>query len=341
MNGRAEPTLADVAKEAGVSLTTVSRVLNNRGYLSQATKDAVAAAIRKLGYRPNQVARALHGKRTQTIGLIVPTVALPFFGEVAVEVENALAEHGYRILICNSLGKPERERDYLELLVGNRVDGIIAGAHNEDLEEYHSIRMPIVTLDRSLSPRIPNVRCDNEAGGRMATERLLKGGSLRPALLTSRSHPLNLRERGYRAACAEAGVEPVVLEVPFHTPEAERPALVAERLDGVIGMIDAVFATDDLAAAEVLEWARRRDIPVPDNLRVIGFDATSALRRALPGLTTIRQPIPLMAKEAVRLLLERIDAPRSAPIDEGGAAAEEATATTVEFPVELVEGWTA
>ncbi len=340
VNRRSEPTLADVAQEAGVSLTTVSRVLNDRGYLSQATKDKVAEAIRVLGYRPNQVARALHGKSTQTIGLIVPTVSLPFFGELTVEIENALADHGYRILICNSLGRSDREREYLDLLVGNRVDGIIAGAHNEDLDEYDSIRMPIVTIDRALSPRITNIRCNNEEGGRMATRRLLERGARRPALLTSRSHPQNLRERGYRRVLAEAGIEPIVLEVPFHTPIAERPALVAERLDGAADMIDAVFATDDLAAAEVLEWARQRDIEVPRDLRVIGFDGTTALRRALPGLTTIRQPLDKMARAAVDVLLERIAAPRS-PIDEDGAGTDDAGARTIEFPVTLLEGWTA
>lgn len=339
-----EPTLADVAREAGVSLTTVSRVLNNRGYLSQATKDKVAAAIQHLGYRPNQVARSLHGKSTQTIGLIVPTVALPFFGELAVEIENALAEHGYRILICNSMGRSDRERDYLDLLVGNRVDGIISGAHNEDLDEYHSIRMPLVTIDRTLSPRIPNVRCENEAGGRMATRRLLDAGARRPALLTSRSHPLNLRERGYRSVLEEAGIEPIVLEVPFHTPAQERPILVAECLDGAAEMIDAVFATDDLAAAEVIEWARQRDLEIPRDLRVIGFDGTGTVRRALPGLTTIRQPLDLLARKAVEILVEQIASPRSTKRDGGGdplADEDEAIALTVEFPVTLIEGWTA
>ncbi|MBE6482099.1 MAG: LacI family transcriptional regulator, partial [Actinomyces ruminicola] len=141
---RREPTLADVAEVAGVSLTTVSRVLNNRGYLSQATKDRVAKAITQLNYRPNQVARALHGKSTNIIGVIVPTVALPFFGELAAEIENALADHHYRMLVCNSMGRADREREYLDLLVSHRVDGIISGAHNENLEGYQTVRMPLV-----------------------------------------------------------------------------------------------------------------------------------------------------------------------------------------------------
>ena len=215
-----EPTLADVAELAGVSLTTVSRVLNNRGYLSEKTKKNVADAIETLGYRPNSLARALHGKRTQTVGLIVPAVSLPFFGELAVEVENALADAGYRILICNSMGRADREREYLSLLVGNRVDGIISGAHNEGLGEYDTIRMPLVTIDRELSPSIPNVRCANEEAGAMATRALIEGGCRHPLLLTSRSGPRNLREAGYRAEIERASLTPRVVTVPFDTPTA-------------------------------------------------------------------------------------------------------------------------
>lgn len=104
----------------------MSRVLNNRGYLSQRTKDRVAQAIEELNYRPNEVARALLGQRTKMIGVIVPTVALPFFGEVVVSLEHALEQHGYRLLLCNSLGRADLEREYLDLLISNRVDGIIS-----------------------------------------------------------------------------------------------------------------------------------------------------------------------------------------------------------------------
>lgn len=330
-----EPTLADVAAHAGVSLTTVSRVLNNRGYLSQATKDKVAAAINALGYRPNQVARALHGSATQTIGLIVPTVALPFFGEIAAEVENALAEHDYRTLICNSLGRADRERSYLDLLVGHRVDGIISGAHNEDLPEYGSIRMPLVTIDRQLAPTIPNVRCCNQEGGQIATQLLLDRGAERPALLTSRSGAHNLRETGYRKVLAAAGVEPLVLTVDFHTPAAQRQELVNARLDEVADQVDAVFATDDLTAAEALTWASARGRKVPGEFKVVGFDGTMALRRALPQLTTIQQPIAAIAQDAVEILLAQIQA-----VAEGGDLIGDEPVPPIELPVRLVEGST-
>lgn len=332
-----EPTLADVAELAGVSLTTVSRVLNNRGYLSEKTKKNVADAIETLGYRPNSLARALHGKRTQTVGLIVPAVSLPFFGELAVEVENALADAGYRILICNSMGRADREREYLSLLVGNRVDGIISGAHNEGLGEYDTIRMPLVTIDRELSPSIPNVRCANEEAGTMATRALIEGGCRHPLLLTSRSGPRNLREAGYRAEIERAGLTPRVVTVPFDTPTPQRFAMVRDALDEAraTAPVDGVFATDDLAAAEVLEWARTRNLSVPADLSIIGFDGTETMRRALPHLATIRQPIEDIARAAVSILLDQIEgkAPRSSS-DEAGAP----RAQTVEFSGTLIQG---
>ncbi|MBS5000084.1 MAG: LacI family DNA-binding transcriptional regulator [Actinomyces sp.] len=332
-----EPTLADVAELAGVSLTTVSRVLNNRGYLSEKTKKNVADAIKTLGYRPNSLARALHGKRTQTVGLIVPAVSLPFFGELAVEVENALADAGYRILICNSMGRADREREYLSLLVGNRVDGIISGAHNEGLDEYNTIRMPLVTIDRELSPSIPNVRCANEEAGTMATRALIEGGCRHPLLLTSRSGPRNLREAGYRAEVERAGLTPLVVTVPFDTPTPQRFAMVRDALDEAHAEapVDGVFATDDLAAAEVLEWARTRNLTVPTDLSLIGFDGTEAMRRALPRLATIRQPIGDIARAAVSILLDQIEGKASrSSSDEAGAS----PAPTVEFSGTLIPG---
>ena len=330
-----EPTLADVARVAGVSVTTVSRVLNDRGYLSQDTRDRVAAAIAELNYRPNQVARALHGKSTHSIGLIVPTVGLPFFGELAEYVEDALAEHDYRILICNSMGKADRERDYLDLLVSHRVDGIISGAHNENITEYSTVHMPLVTVDRDLSPAIPNIRCDNEKGGRLATQHLLDRGARHPALLTSRSGPHNLREAGYRTVLAEAGIEPVVLTVDFHTPEHERADLITERLNTMAESVDSVFATDDLSAAAVLEWAAASGRRVPEDFKVIGFDGTAAVHRALPGLSTIRQPIEELAHDAVALLLEQVH--EAASRKEGTARR---SATPPPLDIELVQGRT-
>ena len=325
-----EPNIADVAALAGVSPTTVSRVLNNRGYLSQATKDKVGQAMTELHYRPNEVARARLGQRTRIVGVILPTVALPFFGEVAVSLEHALAEQGYRTVLCNSLGRSEIERGYLLQLESNRVDGLISGAHNDTIPEYATTRLPVVTIDRDLAGHIPNVRADNAAGGRLATELLLRRGSRRPALFTSTSGPRNLREAGYRAVLADAGIEPTIVTVKFGTPEPERTRLINAALNDLGDRIDAVFATDDLTACAVVEWARRTGRSVPDDLRVVGFDGTAAIRAAVPWLTTVQQPIRQIARAAVELLLEQIE----------GEPGEVRPAGSVEFGVTLIEGST-
>ncbi len=333
MGADREPRLGDVAKRAGVSVATVSRVLNNRGYLSQSTRERVARAIDELGYRPNQVARSLLSRRTGTIGLIVPSTALPFFGEVALGVEDALAERGLRLLLCNSHGRSDREREHLDLLVRNRVDGIISGAHNDQLSEYRSIRQPVVTIDRELAPHIQNVRADNERGGRLATQLLLRRGATRPALLTSRSHERNLREYGYRAVLDQAGIEPVVLTAEFNLPGPERTRVVEACLNEVAGDIDAVFATDDMLAAITLEWAYNAGLSVPQELRVVGFDGTMAMRSALPGLSTVQQPIADLARRAVELLAGRIERSDSGPDGDPAVPA-------VVLPVKLIEGRT-
>ena len=334
-----EPTLADVAALAGVSPTTVSRVLNNRGYLSQRTKDAVAKAMDELNYRPNELARSLLGSRTRMVGIIVPTVANPFFGELTAALERALADRGYRTLVCNSLGQRERERDHLRQLEGRRVDGIITGAHNESIAEYESARFPIVMVDRELAGHLPNVRADNFEGGRAAAQLLIDRGCRRPVLVTSTLGPGNLREAGYRDALQTAGLEPTTVTVKFGTPEPDYTRLLHEQLDALMGAAadeghgppDGVFATDDLTACLVYGWALGRGLRIPEDLKLVGFDGTATVRIAAPWLSTVQQPIQEIARAAADILVRQI---------EGGEERDDAEGEDgelVELPVRLIE----
>ena len=156
--------LTDVAKKAGVSPTTVSRVLNNRGYISNATKIKVNNASKELNYQPNNIARSLGGKATHIIGLIFYDTSHPFFGELISKLESKLFEKGYRVFLCNSANSPDKEKRYLDMLAANKVDGIISGTHNLDILEYKNIQAPIVSFDRNLAPYIPVVSSDNFKG---------------------------------------------------------------------------------------------------------------------------------------------------------------------------------
>ena len=193
----AKPKLSDVAALAGVSPTTVSRVLNNRGYLSENTRTKVHDAMRELGYRPNAIARSLQGQRSQMVGLIFPTVANPFYGEMVYRLESYLAEEGYRVILCNSDDHPEQEKRYLEMLFSNQVDGIISGAHSDALVNIPHAQAPLVTVDRLESGFYPNIRSDNYGGARAATEHLIATGAQNIVHVTSTLGEHNERQRGY------------------------------------------------------------------------------------------------------------------------------------------------
>ena len=168
--------IQDVAKKAGVSATTVSRVLNNRGYISDETREKVNKAMKELNYFPNDVARSLFNKRTNLIGLIIPTVSNPFFGELTFYIETICNSIGYKILICNSLNNIENEKKYLEMLMRNQVDGIIVGTHNQGILDYKNDNLAAVSIDTYLSENIPIIGSDNYNGGKIATELLLAKG---------------------------------------------------------------------------------------------------------------------------------------------------------------------
>ena len=219
----AKPKLSDVAALAGVSPTTVSRVLNNRGYLSEATRAKVHEAVQQLGYRPNAIARSLQGQRSQTVGLIFPTVANPFYGEMVYQLENHLAEAGYRVILCNSEDHPEQEKRYLDMLFANQVDGIISGAHSDALVNVPHAQAPLVTVDRLETGFYPNIRSDNYGGARAATEHLIATGAQTIVHVTSTLGEHNERQRGYREAMHEAGLTPEFAELGF------RPSLDYKR----------------------------------------------------------------------------------------------------------------
>ena len=149
--------LTDVAKIAGVSPTTVSRVINKKGYLSEKTITKVNEAMRELGYKPNNLARSLQGKSAKLIGLIFPNISHIFYAELIDKLEHELFKRGYKTIICNSEHNSSKEKEYLEMLEANQVDGIISGSHNLGISDYDRVTAPIISFDRNLSPSIPVV----------------------------------------------------------------------------------------------------------------------------------------------------------------------------------------
>jgi len=320
------PKLQDVAARAGVSVATASRVLNNRGYLSDDIRRRVENAVAELGYRPNEIARSLIGQRSALVGLIVPTVADAFFGELATHVEGALATRGYKMLLCDCHNTPEREERYLDLLQGNRVDGIISSTHNRDVTGYERADLPIVAIDRRLGAQIPTIRSDNRTGGLLATEHLIARGSRSAVHVTATDHPGNERAAAYRERMIAHRLEPRVMAYGFDVSLDERRAAIETWL--TTHPCDGIFASDDVTALMALDWARKTGRRVPDDLRIVGYDGSAALHTAVPGLTTVRQPIELMAARAVEVLVARMS--------DAAASVEQEDP----LPVALRHGWT-
>ncbi len=321
--------LADVAALAGVSITTVSRVINNYGSLSEKTKQKVFAAMRELNYAPNMSARSLQGKQTKLIGLIFPGVANPFFGEMVQTLEDLLFEKDYRVILCNSVNNAEKEREYVRMLLANQVDGIITGTHNMTIKEYEQIEAPIVSFDRHIAANIPIVSSDNFNGGQMATQALIRTGAKHVWLLAGANRPLsptNKRLFGYQTVMKANRLPEHVLELPFSMQTELKWAKIREVL--AHEHPDGIFASDDLTAMMVLEVARQLGISVPEQLRVVGYDGSQLIRNYFPDLATVMQPISALCALMVDLLLKQINDPKAT------------VETQYELPVELKAGRT-
>ena len=314
--------LTDVAKLAGVSPTTVSRVINKKGYLSKKTIQKVNEAMKELGYKPNNLARSLQGKSAQLVGLIFPKISNVFYAELIDALEHELFKRGYKTIICNSEHDSTKEREYLEMLEANQVDGIISGSHNLGISDYDRVTAPIISFDRNLSPSIPVVSSDNYAGGVLAAESLVKAGAKKIIMLTGNDNsnsPTGLRHAGFASVLAQAPIINVSSDFSPLRKEMEiKQILQKNRPDGI-------FASDDLTAILAMKVAEDLGFKIPTDLKIIGYDGTYFVENYYPQLATIKQPIKEIASLCVDLLLKKI--------------AGETVATTGYFlPVSLLAG---
>ena len=296
--------LTDVAALAGVSPTTVSRVINKKGYLSQKTVDKVNKAMRELGYKPNNLARSLQGKPAQLIGLIFPNISNIFYAELIEHLEIELFKNGYKTIICNSEHNPVKEREYLEMLAANQVDGIISSSHNLGIDDYERVEAPIVAFDRNLAPNIPIVASDNFEGGKLAAQTLQKHGCQNIIMITGNDNsesPTGLRQLGFNYQLKRSAE---IIKLPNDLSpirrEMEIKSILATRKP------DGLFVSDDLTAILIMKVAKQLDIAIPQDMKIIGYDGTTFVEQYVPQLATIKQPIEEIAKLSVEVLLKKI-----------------------------------
>lgn len=306
-------TLHEVARRAGVSAMTVSRVVNGRGSVDSETRQRVEEAIQALDYIPNRIARGLISQKTQTIGIIVPDIVNPFFAPVVRGAESAARKAGYRILLCNSEGDLRLEREYIEDLVAHRVEGLLlAPASDRSRSSILSLLrggFPLVLIDRAL----PDADCDlivsdNAQGARRLIEHLIAIGHREIAHVSDAEDTSTGRERlrGYREALEAAGI-PFQPELVIRTTvdriggyRAAQEILARDLLP------TAIFAVNNMTAVGTMEALRERGLSVPKDMGLVCFDDVEHLAVLSPILTVIDQPAETFGSLGVQLLLERM-----------------------------------
>jgi len=318
-------TIADVAREANVSVSTVSNLLNGRnGRMRVSTKERILEAINTLGYTPNQAARQLKTGHTPIIGLIVPSVANPFYGIFARHVESAALKLGFQVLLGNSDRSPEREYQYAEELWGYGVRGLIFGSslfQVSHLDNLISRGLHVVAFERATEfedgTQIDSVGIDNNLAARLATKHLLSLGHKRIGFLSGPIKTVSRLDRlaGYQSAMRDAGIasDPkLVWDIaPLGNSYGDSDAVDLGRQGAqeLLSQPDpptAIFAINDMIAFGAYAGANDMGLIVPDDLSVVGVDDITLTEIVQPALTTIRQPIEKIATVAVERLVARL-----------------------------------
>lgn len=299
-------TIKDVAKEAGVSAATVSYVMNGRGKVSKLVADKVRLSAQTLGYFPNRTASALKTGRHQMIGCLLPSLANPIFPEIAAAVQTRASELGYATVLVDTGDSPAQEAKALARLSDHGVDGVIAVLNGGFIQVSDSLRFPVVSFDVSL-PQYDSVRSDHTQGGRIMAQTAARLGHRRVALFSgpARLQSCTKRREGFLAEAQSLGLELVWEEcVPLVSflPQAAHEAL-AKREATLIACVN------DLVGMATLSAARDLGISVPEELSVLGFDDMQMSAWPLIGLSTIRQPLQELGRQAVDLLLARCQTP--------------------------------
>lgn len=298
-------TLKEIAEKVGVTTTTVSRAINNRGYVSEETRRKIQDAMKELHYQPNELARSLSKSRTNTIGLIVPHISHPFFAKVISNLENAAAERKYKLLLCNSKEKPEKEEEYLDMFISNRVSGIVICSKYIDISKLRVLDIPIINLERPDETGAITIQCDNYYGGRLAAEHLIKKGCrslIHFGGIKGKDMPADQRTLAFEQTCAQAGIHSRIYlgdAASYGTMDYHRfieNALVENP------QTDGIFASSDLIAAQVIQVCAKLGMSVPEQMKVVGFDDVMISEITTPTITTIHQPVREMTELAVEYI---------------------------------------
>ena len=305
-------TIKDVAKRANLSPTTVSRVLNNRGYISEQTRKLVYDTMQEMNYHPNKIARSLLSKKSNLFAVIVPDSSNPFFSELVTAIEHRCQKYNYRLILCNSFDTYEMESHHLQVLQEQNIDGLIACSHILDGKSYRDIAFPVVSFDKDYEDtRIPIVCSNNTLGGTLAANHLHEKGC-RHVLhisgpLTDPSLLGHGRYHGFRNYCDKNGITCENFATENHFSCEYYYEFIRMSVGDRLRDFDGAFCSNDLIAFALCKCLREQNISVPRDFKVVGFDDTHFSKIMSPRLTTVAQDIPRIAEKLVDTLIQMQD----------------------------------
>ncbi|HKD76592.1 MAG TPA: LacI family DNA-binding transcriptional regulator, partial [Ktedonobacterales bacterium] len=286
-------TIYDIARATGVTQTTVANALAGRGNVSEATRQRILQCAREMGYRPNEIARSFKQRKTMTLALILPTIANPYYPEIAEEVERCAQSHDYQMLLCNTHYDDALGHHYLERLVSRWVDGIIVMGSSMKLEHilaHHQRGLPIVLCNwqenEALSPDIPQVAADYREAGALAARHLLAMGHRDLAIIVDLPQQIS-RLEGFRSALADADITLSPQRIARGDSSLDSGYRAARDLLDQTPRPTAIFATNDWMALGALEAAHSLGVRVPEDLSIMGLDDIVVAAHVTPALTTI------------------------------------------------------
>ncbi|WP_158837256.1 LacI family DNA-binding transcriptional regulator [Polaribacter sp. L3A8] len=308
-------TIKTIAKELGVSTSTVSKALKDSHEISKETKEKIQAFADYYNYKPNSLALQLRNQKTKVIGVILPKIVHHFFSTVIMGIEEGAIAKGYHIMVCFSNESYKKEVETLKVLSNGSVDGLIVSIANETLENKDfnhftalvAEEIPLVLFDRVVDEILcDKVVVDDVGAGYKATKHLLENGRKRIALITTPKHVNvgTLRRQGYEKALIEAYIK----TDPNLIIEIDEEGNICNQIEKIFEQdIDGVFAVNEIYAAKAMKLAKERGFRVPEDLSIIGFTDGLISRYSSPSITTVAQHGFTMGKQAVELLIERIE----------------------------------
>ncbi|MBE0701042.1 MAG: LacI family DNA-binding transcriptional regulator [Acholeplasmataceae bacterium] len=291
-----KPTIRDVAKKANVSVSTVSRVINQKGYVHEETKILVNNIIEELGFIPNQLARSLTNRSSRIIGVIVPHIGPSFYGELLEGIESQAAAYGYKIMFCHTQDDPDRELEYLKFFEQYNIEGLIIASNFSNRDKLFELNIPVITVDHILDETIPSITSDNVKGGGLAAKKLIEGGAKNILVFRGPSFLLTTMERtiGFLSELKKHNLFADIFDLDIINPDAKMIEEILKNNPNV----DGIFAFSDTIAFVILNILQKLGRNVPKDVALIGYDNTPFSKWVTPSITTIHQSINFMGKQS-------------------------------------------